>query len=127
MDEPVLVRSAVPYVFCADAGAISDWCQQVLGFTERGRWADDSGVVSNVEITRGNAEVWLDGPVPDWPQRLDGLGAWIGLHVDDVDAVYRELKAKGLDIEPPVDRGFGTRHLTIEDPEGHQWGFIQRT
>lgn len=36
MSEPFTVHSPVPSVFCADAGAISDWCQQVLGFTERG-------------------------------------------------------------------------------------------
>jgi len=127
MPEPFTVHGAVPYVFCADAGAVSDWCQQVLGFVERGRWTDDNGAVSNVELTLGNAEVWLDGPVLDWPQRLDGLGAWVGLQVDDLEAIHTHLGDRGVAVEPPVDRGFGTRHLTVLDPEGHLWGFIERT
>ena len=30
-------------------------------------------------------------------------------------------------VELPVDRGVGTRHLTVVDPEGHQWGLFERT
>jgi uncharacterized glyoxalase superfamily protein PhnB len=127
MAEPFTVKGAVPYVYCADAGAIAAWCQQVLGFTERGRWSDDDGAVSNVELTLGGAEVWLDGPVPDWPRRLEGLGSWIGLQVDDLDTVHAHLRDLGVAAEPPIDRGFGTRHLTVVDPEGHQWGLIERT
>jgi hypothetical protein len=80
MAVPFTVERAVPYVFCADAGAISTWCQQVLGFVERGRWSDDDGAVSNVELTLGAAEVWLDGPVPDWPSgsRVLDLGSGSG-------------------------------------------------
>jgi uncharacterized glyoxalase superfamily protein PhnB len=127
MAVPFTVHGAVPYSFCADPEAISTWCQEVLGFTERGRWRDDDGAVSNVELTLGAAEVWLDGPVPDWPQRLEGLGSWIGLQVDDLDAVYAHIRDRSDAVEPPVDRGFGTRHLTVADPEGHQWGLIERT
>ncbi len=127
MAEPFIVHGAVPYVFCADAGAIATWCQDVLGFTERGRWTDDNGAVSNVELTLGKAEVWLDGPVPDWPRRLEGLGSWIGLQVEDLDAIHTHLHGLGVAVEPPIDRGFGTRHLTVVDLEGHQWGLIERT
>lgn len=106
------VRGAVPYVFCADAGAVADWCMDVLGFHERGRWTNDDGQVSNVELTLVEAEVWLDGPVPDWDERLSGLGSWIGLMVDDVDAVYEQVRSRVAELDPPVDRAFGTRHLT---------------
>ena len=121
------VRGTVPYVLCADAGAVADWCTAVLGFVERGRWADDDGTVTNVELTVGDSEVWLDGPVPDWRDRGGGLGAWVGLLVDDVDAVHRELTAAGHDVGQPLTRGFGVRELTVTDPEGHQWGFLTRT
>lgn len=127
MAEPFTILGAVPYVFGADAGAVSTWCQQVLGFVERGRCSDDDGAVSNVELAHGGVEVWLDGPVPDWPQQMEGLGSWIGLQVDDLDAVHARLQDLGVAVAPPVGRGFGTRHLTVVDPEGHQWGLIERT
>ena len=59
----IKVRGVIPYVFCADAGAIADWCVEVLGFVERERWSEDDGVVRNVELIVGDSEVWLDGPV----------------------------------------------------------------
>jgi uncharacterized glyoxalase superfamily protein PhnB len=89
-------------------------------FIERDWWSNDDGAVTNVELTLGGAEVWLDGPVSDWPQRLEGLGSWIGLQVDDLDAVHAHLRDLGVAVEPPVDRGFWTRHLTVVDPEGHE-------
>ncbi len=61
------VRGLVPYLFCADPRAVADWCTATLGWTERGRWSNDDGVVTNVELVPGGGgEVWLDGPVPDW-------------------------------------------------------------
>ena len=120
------VRAVIPYVFCADAGAIADWCVQVLGLAERRRWSDDEGVVRNVELVVGGNEVWLDGPVPDWQERLSGLGSWVGFLVDDVDAVYGRITEAGASVEPPIDREFGVRQITVTDPEGHMWGFIRR-
>jgi uncharacterized glyoxalase superfamily protein PhnB len=121
------VRAVIPYVFCADAGAVADWCVAVLGFAERSRWPDEGGVVRNVELVVGSNEVWLDGPVPDWRDRLGGLSSWVGFVVDDVDSLHESLVAAGASVEPPVDREFGVRQIVVVDPEGHQWGFLQRT
>ena len=126
MSVPPPVRGIVSYIFCADAGGIADWCVRVLGFTERGRWPDEQGVVGNVELSVGDNEVWLDGPVPDWRDRTGGLPAWVGFFIDDVDAMYRHVVDMGQTVDPPVDREFGIRQLTVMDPEGHEWGFIRR-
>lgn len=126
MTKPLGVKGIVPYIFCADAGAIADWCVAVLGFQERSRWTNENNVITNVELIVGDSEVWLDGPVPDWPTRLNGLSSWTGFWVDDVDAVYRNILATDHPVEAPVDREFGIRQLTVRDPEGHEWGFIRR-
>lgn len=120
------VLGAIPYVFCADAGAVADWCVRVLGFAERERWPDDDGVVRNVELLAGDGEVWLDGPVPDWNARTGGLGSWVGFLVDDVDSVHRGLVDAGVELDPPRTREHGVREITVTDPEGHAWGFVQR-
>lgn len=44
-------------------------------------------------------------------------GAGIFLEVADVDALYQELKEKGLDADPPEDRDFGYRTFVLRDPE----------
>jgi lactoylglutathione lyase len=42
--------------------------------------------------------------------------------VDDVDAVYAELLAKGVEfIRPPEDRWWGKRCAHFRDPDGHAW------
>ena len=120
------ILGAIPYVYCADVGLIADWCVEVLGFTERGRWFNDEGVATNVELIAGRSEIWLDGPVPDWKDRAGGLATWIGLLVEDIATVATEIRARGHQPPSPVDRQFGVRMLTVEDPEGHQWGFVQR-
>ena len=126
MAEQVLIEGVIPYVFCADAGAVADWCVEVLGFQERERWPDDDGVVRNVELVVGDSEVWLDGPIPDWKDRLGGLGSWVGFRVPDVDAVFESLSAAGVGLDPPRTRGHGVREIGVTDPEGHIWGFVQR-
>ena len=120
------VIGVIPYVFCTDAGATADWCVEVLGFVERERWPDDEGIVRNVELVVGDSEVWLDGPVPDWSERTGGLGSWVGFLVDDVDAMYDQISALGIDVEPPRSREHRVREITVTDPEGHNWGFVQR-
>lgn len=126
MAETLAIRGVIPYVFCADAGAIADWCVETLGLVERERWPDDAGVVRNVELVVGEGEVWLDGPVPDWQCKTAGLGSWIGFLVDDVDAVYGRLCAAGVELDPPRTRDHGVREIAVTDPEGHTWGFVQR-
>lgn len=126
MDGTTTIRGVIPYVFCADAGAIADWCVEVLGFAERERWPDENGVVRNVELTVGESEVWLDGPVSAWKEATGGLGSWVGFLVDDVDVAYRQITVSGGDVDPPRSRGHGVREITVTDPEGHTWGFVER-
>ncbi len=46
-------------------------------------------------------------------------GAGVFLEVADVDALYRDLKGKGLDAEPPEERDFGYRTFVLRDPQGN--------
>jgi uncharacterized glyoxalase superfamily protein PhnB len=119
------ITGLVPYVFCADAGATADWCVEVLGFTETGRWTNKEGIVTNVDLTIGPNEVWLDGPEPSWQDVKHGLSAWIGLIVPDADAKHRELRNAGREVGDLMTR-FGVRQFTVTDPEGHTWGFMTR-
>ncbi len=55
-------------------------------------------------------------------------GGWWGrviFRVDDVDAYYRELVAKGLVTESPRDAPWGERFFHINDPDGHELSFAE--
>jgi catechol 2,3-dioxygenase-like lactoylglutathione lyase family enzyme len=47
--------------------------------------------------------------------------------VDDVDAIYADLSAKGVEfVREPVDREWGLRTAHFRDPDGNIWELAQR-
>ena len=47
-------------------------------------------------------------------------GAWMSVWVDDVDAVYKECVAAGLDVTfPPRDMPWKVREMHLRHPDGH--------
>jgi PhnB protein len=117
-------RGFVPYLFLDDAAAALQWYARVFGFEEIGRWAGDDGKVHNAEMRAGDAEVWLDGG-----GRLrtdDPRPQWVGIWVDDVDAMYQRITAAGITCDAPVDREFGVQMLNVPDGMGYLWGFMRR-
>ena len=95
-----------------------------IGFEEIGRWENDAGKIQNAEMRVGNTEVWLDGGGKRKDD--DNRPTWIGVWVDDVDAMYQKVQAAGIECEPPVTREFGVRMLSVDDRMGYLWGFIRR-
>jgi len=57
----------------------------------------------------------------------DGVaGGVVNLLVDDVDALYAEFKAKGIDIAlPPTDQTWGNREMYVKDAGGNTLRFIR--
>ncbi len=56
---------------------------------------------------------------PDGDETAD-KGVWMSIWVDDVDAVYRECLAHGLDVAwPPTDMPWGVREMHVRHPDGH--------
>jgi uncharacterized glyoxalase superfamily protein PhnB len=121
------IGNLVPYLFCEDVGAALEWYERVFGFVERMRWPGPGGRIENAEMIVGDTELWLDGG----PQRffdVEGAPArpWIGVWVDDVDAMHRRVTAAGVEVQPPEDKPYGVRMMTVTDPEGNEWGFMRR-
>ena len=46
--------------------------------------------------------------------------------VDNVDAHYQTLRAKGLELQPPRDASWGERFFHITDPDGHELSFAEQ-
>ncbi len=47
-------------------------------------------------------------------------GVWMSVFVDDVDGVYQQCVAAGLDITlPPTNVPWGMREMHVRHPEGH--------
>lgn len=50
---------------------------------------------------------------------FQGQGIYLTIEVDDVDKIYKELKAKKVEIKIDLrDEPWGDRHFAIQDPNG---------
>jgi uncharacterized glyoxalase superfamily protein PhnB len=113
-----------PYLYYNDAGAASDWLSATFGFEEIERYADEDGKVTNVTMRVGEAELWLDGQGRD-PGSGDRAGPWTMVWVDDVQSLHGRIR-DGVECTEPMDRPWGVREVQVRDPEGLNWGFLER-
>jgi uncharacterized glyoxalase superfamily protein PhnB len=132
----------IPMLSYEDVGRAADWIAQAFGFTESGRWADDDGRVTHVNMELDGGTIMLGYPSPDYespkhhaevceqartwrqtPYVVDG----VYVSVRDVDAHYTQARAAGATLlsEPEDNTGIGQRQYRAEDLEGHRWMFAQ--
>lgn len=56
---------------------------------------------------------------PFFHKPFNGQGVYLTLEVEDVDALYADLKSRGVVIRVDLrDEPWGDRHFAIEDPNG---------
>jgi len=118
---------AVPLLQVFDIHTSLKFYRDVLGFeivqeTDHDWWA---------MIRLGNATLMLNTayednarpPAPD-PQRILGhQDVSLYFDVDDLDSLYKHLKANGCDVRPPADTTYGLRQLNVRDPDGYELCF----
>lgn len=57
------------------------------------------------------------------PGEIDGLL----LVVEDIQAVYKELSGRGVDLTEPKAEPWGAIHSYLSDPDGNAWTIQQKT
>jgi catechol 2,3-dioxygenase-like lactoylglutathione lyase family enzyme len=56
---------------------------------------------------------------PLFQKSFSGQGIYLTIEVDDVDALYKEMKQRGVAIKIELrDEPWGDRHFAIQDPNG---------
>jgi len=80
----------------------------------------------------GEAELMLntayefddERPAVEDAQRIEGHGdVCVYFGAPDVDAVYRELRAKGVELKEPKVAPYGMKQLYLKDPDGYSLCF----
>lgn len=54
-----------------------------------------------------------------------GRGVHFFVGVEDVDQFYEDLTARGAEVQPPLDEGWGGRFVTMEDPDKYRYFFVE--
>jgi len=56
-----------------------------------------------------------------------GRGVSFFLGVDDVEQYYQTLVGHGVEVQPPIDEGWGGRFITLQDPDKYRIFFVTWT
>jgi catechol 2,3-dioxygenase-like lactoylglutathione lyase family enzyme len=120
----------IPIIRCRNIRRSLEFYTRVLDFEllEEVIDLDDPGAYS---LAREGSKIGLSS------HRGDGeFGQAIGVTVDDVDALFRKFRARGLKTpgnpdapgvvhEGPIDQTWGTREFYVDDPDGNTLRFTQ--
>ena len=110
--EPVLVypdvRAAVAFLSAA------------FGFVERTRIGESDR--AQMAVGDDGAVIIADVGAERRPPQQGGSTYFVRVRVSDVDGAFARARDHGaVVIEAPVDRDYGERDCTLEDPAGHRW------
>ncbi len=110
----------VPVLTYPDVRAAVAFLTAAFGFVERTRIGEDHR--SQLAVGDEGAVIVADTggerrpPEPGWVSHL------VRVRVADVDAAFARARDHGaVVVEAPVDRPYGERDCTLEDPAGHRW------
>jgi uncharacterized glyoxalase superfamily protein PhnB len=121
------LKAINPHFIVRDVVTASEHYRDALGFQILGYFGNPPGFTI---VARDQAEIQF-GKVdegaevsPNVKRRKIGLDAYVW--VDDLDALYAELQAKGANIvEKPVLRIYKCYEMVVEDPFGFRLVFSQ--
>jgi uncharacterized glyoxalase superfamily protein PhnB len=108
------------------AGRRRSGLEEALGFERREELRDESGNVVHAELSLGPATVMLGtaGTGREPFRSLPAGGTLVYCAVEAVDALFERAQKAGADIPlEPTDTDYGSRDLTVRDPEGNLWAF----
>ena len=116
--------SVVPVLVYPDVQAAVAFLTSAFGFVERTRIGESHR--AQLAIGDDGAVIVADAGSDRRPPGPEGHSHLVRVRVDDVDAVYARARDHGASVvEEPVDREYGERDCTFEDPGGHRWQFAQ--
>jgi catechol 2,3-dioxygenase-like lactoylglutathione lyase family enzyme len=118
--ETLRLRSFEPSLTVDDLERSLHFYTSVLGFIVGDRWSD-GGVLRGVMLKAGVCELGLSQD--DWAKgrgRKKGEAVRISCQTaQDIDALASRIKAGGGRLtEEPQDTAWGTRSLSVDDPDG---------
>ena len=120
------IQQLFPYLIVRDAPAAIEFYKRIFGAEEVMRLAEPSGRIGHAELKLGPAMVMIAEEHPDRgvlsPRAYGGAGAFLHLHVDNVDDMTARAAEAGAKIlVEPKTQFYGERSSKIQDPFGHVW------
>lgn len=116
------VHGVTPYLRYPDGAAAIAWLTDTFGF----------GPARVAQGSEGNGAGWYEADITAGPTTIGisggagrSSGGYLIVHVDDADAMCRRIRDAGVECAEPVDKDYGPRSVTVDDPWGVTWDFWQ--
>jgi uncharacterized glyoxalase superfamily protein PhnB len=113
-------QTVFPCITFRDAKASFDWLERALGAERIAVHEDDEGRVVHAELRIGASSI-MAGDERAGSKATPSGASVIYVVVDDTDAAYERAKASGANVTEPVDQDYGSRDITVTDPDGNRW------
>lgn len=119
LPESLRLRSLTPSLTVGDLEASLRHYVDGLGFSVEERW-EEEGKLLGVMLLAGDCRVGLSQD--DWKQgreRKKGIGFRVWAETaQDLAAIAARLRGRGIEHEGPKEEPWGSRSLTVADPDG---------
>jgi uncharacterized glyoxalase superfamily protein PhnB len=113
-------QTVFPALTFKDAKASIEWLERALGAQRVAVYEHDDGTVAHAEVRIGASSI-MAGDERAGSRATPPGASVIYVVVPDADAAYERAKAAGADVTEPVDQDYGSRDITVTDPDGNRW------
>lgn len=124
-------QAVTPCLCVKDATSAIDFYSRALGAEEVVRMPAPNGKIGHAGLALGGSRIMPADESPEMdclsPQSIGGSPVHLHLDVEDVDTRVAQAKAAGARIlRPMIDKFYGDRSDSAEDPYGHVWHISTR-
>jgi uncharacterized glyoxalase superfamily protein PhnB len=113
-------QTVFPCITFRDAAASIEFLERALGAEKLAAYADDEGRINHAEIRIGESVVMCGDERAGSKATPPGVSV-VYVVVADADAAYERARAAGAEVTEPVDQDYGSRDITVTDPDGNRW------
>ena len=113
-------QTVFPCITFRDAAASIEFLERALGAERVVAYDDDEGRINHAEIRIGESVVMCGDERTGSQATRPGVSV-VYVVVPDADAAYERAKAAGAEVTEPVDQSYGSRDITVTDPDGNRW------
>jgi uncharacterized glyoxalase superfamily protein PhnB len=115
-----MTQTVFPCLTFKDAKASIAWLERTLGAERVAVYEDDEGRVNHAEIRIGASTI-MAGDERAGSRATPPGASVVYVVVEDADAAFERAQAAGADVTEPVDQSYGSRDVTVTDPDGNRW------
>ncbi|HKG66240.1 MAG TPA: VOC family protein [Solirubrobacteraceae bacterium] len=113
-------QTVFPCITFRDAAASIEYLERAVGAERVAVYEDDDGRVTHAEIRIGESTFMCGDERAGSKATPPGVSI-VYVVVPDADAAYERAKAAGAEVTEPVEQSYGSRDVTVIDPDGNRW------